>query len=84
MDQNPEERRGSMLVIAVLHMFCCGIPLLLLSGVSLAFVLPYWPVAAGTFALLGIVGFVWYLKRGCATCPRNEGRKILQRPLTRM
>ena len=25
-------------------------------------------------AVLGIVGFIWYLKRWCATCPRNEGR----------
>jgi hypothetical protein len=21
-----------------------------------------------------VIGFIWYLKRGCATCPRNEGR----------
>jgi hypothetical protein len=28
----------------------------------------------GLFAVVGVIGFIWYLKRGCATCPRNEGR----------
>lgn len=65
------------MVFAVLHFICCGLPLLLLSGVSLAFITPYWPVAAGVLALLGIVGFVWYFKRGCASCPRNEGRRAI-------
>lgn len=64
----------AFVVMAALHVVCCGLPLLLLSGVSLAFVAPYWPVAAGILAVLGIVGFAWYLRRGCATCPRNEGR----------
>lgn len=65
---------GAVFAFALLHVLCCGLPLLMLSGVSLAFVAPYWPVAAGVLAILGVVGFVWYLKRGCATCPRNEGR----------
>ncbi len=55
------------MLFAVLHFICCGVPLLLLSGVSLAYIAPYWPVAAGVLALLGVVGFVWYLKCGCAT-----------------
>jgi hypothetical protein len=67
-----------VMLFAVLHFICCGVPLLLLSGVSLAFIAPYWPVAAGVLALLGVVGFVWHLKRGCATCPRNEGRCPVQ------
>lgn len=54
---------------AVLHLVCCGLLLLLLSGVSLAFLTPFWPVAAGVLAVLGMVGFAWYLRRGCATCP---------------
>lgn len=83
MNRSPEERRGPFALFAVLHLICCGLPLLLLSGVSLAFVAPYWPVAAGVLAVLGVVGFIWYLKRGCPTCPRNEGRKLEQRPMTR-
>ena len=67
----------SRLLIAAfagLHLLCCGIPLLLLSGVSLPFLVPSWPVMGGLFAVVGVIGFIWYLKRGCATCPRNEGR----------
>ena len=69
-----------IVVFALLHFACCGLPLLLLSGVSLAFLAPYWPVAAGILAVLGAVGFVWYIRRGCATCPRNEGRCAVQPP----
>ena len=65
----------AVVLFAILHFICCGLPLLLLSGVSLAFLAPLWPVAAGMLAVLGVVGFAWYLKRGCATCPRNEGRR---------
>ncbi|MBJ7410195.1 MAG: hypothetical protein JHD15_07495 [Phenylobacterium sp.] len=74
----------AFLAIAALHFVCCGLPLLLLSGVSIgalagvsiAFLAKSWPILAGTAAVLGVVGFVWYLKRGCATCPRNEGCKM--------
>lgn len=66
--------RAPFLLLAGLHFLCCGVPLLLLSGVSLAFLAPLWPIAAGSLAVIGVVGFAWYLKRGCATCPRNEGR----------
>lgn len=62
-----------MALFAVLHFLCCGVPLLILSGVSLAFLRPAWPVMGGILAVFGIVGFIWYLRRGCATCPRNEG-----------
>ncbi|HSH81300.1 MAG TPA: hypothetical protein VLA19_22435 [Herpetosiphonaceae bacterium] len=71
---------GAIVAFALLHFVCCGLPLLLLSGVSLAFLAPYWPVAAGILAVLGGIGFVWYLRRGCATCPRNEGRAPLRVP----
>jgi hypothetical protein len=73
-DEETEQSKRSIAIFAVLHLLCCGIPLLLLSGVSLAFLAPSWPVAGAVLAILGVVGFVWYLKRGCATCPRNEGR----------
>ena len=63
----------SFVVFAVLHLFCCGLPLLLLSGVSFRFLFPTWPVAGSILVVLGIVGFAWHAKGGCATCPRNEG-----------
>ena len=72
-----QERRGGwglVMGFAVLHLLCRGIPLLVLSGVSLGVLFPKWPVFAVLLAVVGMVGFVWYLKRGCATCPRNEGR----------
>lgn len=62
---------GLVALFAMLHLLCYGIPLLILSGVSLGLVFPRWPVIG---VALAVVGFVWYLKRGCATCPRNEGR----------
>lgn len=63
-----------IILFAVLHLLCCGIPLLVLSGVSLSLLAPRWPLIGGALAVLGVVGFAWYLKRGCATCPRNEAR----------
>lgn len=63
---------GLIPVLALLHFVCCGLPLLLLSGFSLAFLAPYWPWAAGVLAVVGVIGFGWYLKRGCATCPGND------------
>lgn len=67
---------GTALVFAALHIICCGVLLLLLSGVSLAFLVPLWPVAGAILAVVGVIGFAWYLKRGCATCPRNEGCSV--------
>lgn len=61
-------------LLAALHVLCCGLPLLLLSGVSLATIFPSWPVIGAVVAVLGIVGFVWYLRKGCATCPGNSMR----------
>lgn len=61
-------------VLGVFHFRCCGIPLLLLSGVSLATIFPSWPVIGGGIAVLGIIGLVWYLREGCATCPGNRKR----------
>jgi len=71
----PKEDKGGFWAIAlfaVAHRLCCGIPLLILSGVSLAFLRDRWPVFAIILAVVGVIGFIWYLKRGCATCPRNE------------
>jgi hypothetical protein len=74
MRKSSRESTLPIALFAGLHLLCCGIPLLLLSGVSLAFLVPDWPVAGGVVAVIGVIGFIWYLKRGCATCPRNEGR----------
>lgn len=73
IELNKKVTKGFWL-FAGLHLLCCGIPLLLLAGVSFSFVWPTWPVIGGVLMVLGIVGFIWYMKRGCATCPRNEGR----------
>lgn len=67
----------SKLLIAAfagLHLLCCGIPLLMLSGVSLTFLMPTRPVMGALLAVVGVIGFISYLKRGCAICPRNDGR----------
>jgi hypothetical protein len=74
MDEQKKTGSGAVALFALLHLLCCGLPLLILSGVSLSFVARSWPVLGGILAVLGVVGFIWYLKRGCATCPRNEGR----------
>lgn len=67
-----DKKSGSVFILfAALHVICCGLPLLLLSGVSFQFLSPKWPIAGGVLVLLGIVGFAWYSKRGCATCPGN-------------
>lgn len=71
--------KAPFVLFAVLHVLCCGIPLLLLSGVSLAFLAPTWPIWGGALAALGLIGFVWYVKRGCPTCPRNEACQLTQR-----
>lgn len=71
--QHNESSTASFMLFALLHLLCCGLPLLLLAGVSFTFVSPVWPIAGGGLIVLGIVGFIWYAKRGCATCPRNEG-----------
>ena len=72
-DQAKKSWSKGFILFAGLHLLCCGLPLLLLAGVSFKFVSPVWPVAGVVLALLGIGGFIWYAKRGCATCPRNEG-----------
>lgn len=38
-------------VLSAVHFLCCGVPLLVLSGVSLATLIPSWPVFLGTAAV---------------------------------
>lgn len=70
----------AVMLVAGLHVLCCGLPLLLLSGVSLATIFPSWPGIGATLALPGIVGFIWYLRKGCATCPGNSNHCRKQWP----
>lgn len=77
------ERKSNWEVVALftaLHLLCCGLPLLLFSGVSFAFLAPKWPYIGATVAVLGIVGFAWYRKRRCSTCPEKE--RFFSDPLT--
>lgn len=74
MNNQEKKTCGAVALFSLLHLLCCGVPLLLLSGVSLSFVAPQWPPIGAGLAVLGVVGFIWYLKRDCATCPRNKGR----------
>ena len=64
MNRDPEAPRGLGLLLAVVLVICCAAPFLLLSGVSLAFIKPYWPLIGVALAIAGVVGFVWYVKRG--------------------
>lgn len=74
IDQQQRERAGSSFwFFAALHLLFCGLPLLVLWGVSLGSLWERGPWLAGVIAVVGVVGFVWYFKRGCATCSRNEG-----------
>ncbi len=56
-------------LLSLFHVLCCGLPLLLLSGVSFPTLFRSWPVIGAVMAVLGVLGFVWYLRKGCATCP---------------
>lgn len=51
---------GPFVVIAAL--LCCVFPLLLASGISLAFLRGVWPWVGAALVLLGVVGFIFYLK----------------------
>jgi len=74
MDQQRKKNMTfGFVAFAGLHLLCCGIPLLLFAGVSFSFVSSVWPVAGALLFALGIIGFVWYLKRGCTACPSSEG-----------
>ena len=70
-------------LIAGLHVLCCGLLLPLLAGVSLATILPSRPAIGAMAALLGMVGFVWYVRKGRTTCPANPNRRTMERPHNR-
>lgn len=64
MNRQSDGTRGPGILLAIVLLICCALPFLLLSGVSLAFIQPYWPVVGAVLAIAGAVGFLWYVKRG--------------------
>ena len=56
-------------VLALFHLVCCGLPLLLLSGVSLAALYPSPPVLG--LLVLALVTFAFYRIRARA-CTRSD------------
>ncbi len=58
-------------VLTLFHFVCCGLPLLLLSGASLAFLIPSPPV----LGLLGfaLVAFAFYRIRGRGCAQSDDG-----------
>lgn len=58
--------------LGLLHGLCCGILVLLLSGVSLATVASSLSAPGLGLALLGGVGFVWSRRKRCTTSARPK------------
>jgi membrane associated rhomboid family serine protease len=76
MNRQSDERRGPGILLALVLLVCCALPFLLVSGASLAFIRPYWPLVGALVAVAGVVGFVWYLMRGWPKRPRNGREKL--------
>ena len=66
---------GVFALFVSVHSLCCAIPALVLSGVSLAFLAPVFPILGGTLAVLGLIGLAWYLKGRGAASPANEASR---------
>ena len=62
---------------ALFHFVCCGLPLLLLSGVSLAFLIPSPPVLG--LLVFTLVAFAFYCVRA-RSCARSDGCTARQAP----
>lgn len=56
-------------VLALIHFVCCGLPLLLLSGVSLAFLIPSPPVLG--LLVFAVVAFA-FLRIRARRCARSD------------
>ena len=76
-----EDRCGgvSVALFAVLLIVCCGLPFLLLSGISLAAFRSKWPLIAGAVASVSVVMFASYRRRGCAERSRRYEASASQR-----
>lgn len=59
----------AIVLIAGLHVLCCGVPLMLVSGVSLAAIFSYWPVMG---AVLGLMTVGMFICGRCAGPPRQD------------
>ena len=65
-------------VLALFHFVCCGLPILLLSGVSLAVLIPSPPVLGLLVFALVAIAFYRLRARGCArtgSCTASEAPK---------
>lgn len=51
-------------ILSLFHFICCGGGLLLLSGVSLATIFPWWPVIGGALPLLALLRFLRMRRTG--------------------
>ena len=81
-------------VIAVLsgfHFLCCGIPLMVASGVSLSSLLPSPTVVGALVAMAASAWLIRHLRSGCRTCaparevvaPSPHSRQIDRAPAQR-
>jgi len=62
-------------VIALLsgfHFLCCGIPIMVASGVSLGSLVPSSSSVGALVALTASAGLIWHLRRRCASCLPSE------------
>ena len=64
----------TIVALGALHALCCGLPLLLLSGVSLTTIIPTSPIIGVILAVLGLAGLGWHLQKGCAKRPGEPGQ----------
>lgn len=62
----------AVMLIAGLHVLCCGLPLLLLSGVFLATISPSPLMLGVILAFIGSVGFIRNRRKGCAAFPAKQ------------
>lgn len=61
----------TIVTLGAFHFLCCGVPLLLLSGFSLATLLPSWPVAISIAAAGTLILIVRHFRKSCANCPQG-------------
>lgn len=72
MNRQSDPTRGPGILLAILILVCCALPFLLLSGVSVAFIRPYWPLVGAVVAVAGLLGFIWYVVQGWPKRPRHR------------
>lgn len=64
----------SIVALSALHVLCCGVVPLLLSGITAATILSFPPLVGGIIVLLGSAGLVWRLKKRRPACSARSVR----------